>query len=472
MSTANSDAAPFDEWTSCWNPTTPTEPGALAGWQLRKAWEITEQLADANPFYKPRISAPATRDAASFRRLQVTRKSDVVADCEAHPPYGSRTVAPSNSIRHMVETSGTSGRGREVYALDEADERAVVEAEVVGFWWAGVRPGTTVLLTLPVGVTAAGIWYYSALRRLGANVISAGAYSTDRKAELLRRYRAEVVIGTPTYLERLASVCEEHGMPPSTLGVRSLVVAGEPYSLAWARVLQARWDATLYEQYGCTERMMGWACPGGVVKNGELGALHVPAELAYWEVLDPVSGEPVEDGEWGEMIATPLRAAASPLLRFATSDRVQLVAAGSCPCGRPLAGIRAGGVHRYDDMLKVRGVNVWPKALDEAIFGVGGVHDYRGTVMSDAAGRELVELRVEIANVDDVDAVAKQISQRVRKELGLSVAVKSLRPGHLAAETPEGFVKVSRWRDVRRAEIPPAQAPRAVDNPTRTEKES
>jgi phenylacetate-coenzyme A ligase PaaK-like adenylate-forming protein len=218
-----------------------------------------------------------------------------------------------------------------------------------------VRPGTPVLLTLPVGVTAAGIWYYGALRRLGANVVSVGAYATERKAELLARFRAEVLIGTPSYLERLTHVCEQLGTPPASL------------------------------------------------------------------------------------------------LRFATGDRVQFVAAGSCPCGRPLPGIRAGGVYRYDDMIKVRGVNVWPRSLDQTVFGVAGVHDYRGVIATDARAREVVELRVEVDSAAPADDVVRAIAAGVRRQVGLSVHVETIAPGRIAAETPEGFVKVARWRDLRRS---------------------
>lgn len=446
--------APFDPWTTRWHdgPRAAAASGkpepADAG-ALDRAWAIAERAAATNPFYAPRLRLPAGRGAEDFRKLPVTTKDEVVADCVAHPPYGSRTVAEPAAIRHIVETSGTSGKGREVYALDASDEAAIFRAEAVGFWWAGVRPGTRVLLTLPVGVTAAGLWYYGGLRLLGANVLSAGSYSTERKVELLRRYGAEVVVATPSYIERLASACEQQGDDPRMLGVRSLMVAGEPYTDAWAQMIQDRWGATLHEQYGCTERVMGWSCPGGVLHDGALGTLHVPAELAYWEVVDPDSGTPVGDGEWGEMIITPLDAVASPLVRFATRDRVQYVAPGRCHCGRPVGGIRAGLVQRYDDMLKLRGVNIWPVTFDEAIFAVPGVRDYRGVVRRAADGAELVELRVECDAQARTSDVLRDVKVRVRRDVGLGVDVRPVATGELSRQVPAGFVKVSRWSDER-----------------------
>jgi phenylacetate-CoA ligase len=439
--------APFDEWNSRWAPGTPEEPAALSAWQLQQAWQVAEELAERNPFYRDRLTLPSGRTAEDFRRLPVTYKQDVVGDCQEFPPYGSRTVRAREQIRHFVETSGTSGKGREVYALDAADEDAIFRAEAVGFWWAGVRPGTTVLMTLPVGVGAAGLWYRGALQLIGANVISAGSYGTETKVDLLRRFEAEVIVGTPSYVEKLAAACVAQGVDPRELPVRAIVVAGEPYGLLWAERVQERWGATLYEQYGCTERIMGWTCPGGVIRDGALAVLHVPAELAYWEVIDPDTGEPAEDGAWGELISTPLHAWASPLLRFATRDRVQYVAAGSCPCGRPLAGIRAGGVQRYDNMMKIRGVNLWPEMFDRVILSVPGVREYRGTVSASATGEVI---RVGVEPTEDADgSVAEAVRQAIRSATSVTVEVDLVDPGDIVASTPTGFTKVSRWHDER-----------------------
>jgi phenylacetate-CoA ligase len=257
--------------------------------------------------------------------------------------------------------------------------------------------------------------------------------------------------------------CEQQGLEPAALGVRAVMVAGEPYGLAWAEDVQRRWGgARLYEQYGCTERAFAWTCPGGVVKGGALGALHFPPENAYVEVVDPGTGRSADDGGWGELIVTPLEAASSPLVRFATGDRVRFVGAASCPCGSPLPGIAAGGVERYDDMLKIRGVNVWPRSVDAVVLALPGVAEYRGTVSRSADGHEVVAVQVE-PTADAGPGVGAAVAEAVRRETGLHITAEVVLPKAISGGVPEGFVKISRWRDVRRETARSA----AAQNPTR-----
>jgi phenylacetate-CoA ligase len=437
----------FDPLLGAWS-NLPDDAELIAEWQLARAWELAEDLAEGNPFYRHRLRLPSGRTSTDFRTLPLTRKAEVVADCDSHPPFGSRTRVSPEEVRMVVQTSGTSGRGVEVYALNTADQASVVRTEAVGFLWAGVGPGARVLLTLPIGMTAAGLWYYAGLRALAANVLAVGSYPTERKVEILERFGAEVIIGTPSYVHRLATACQEAGIDPGRLGVKALIVAGEPYSEHWAASIQRRFGAVLYEQYGCTERAIAWTCPGGVLSDSGLSVLHFPPESAYCEVVDPTTGSPVENGGEGELIVTPLGVTASPLLRYATGDRVRWRAPGACRCRRPLAGIAAGEVQRWDDMMKIRGVNVWPAQFDRAIFGVAGVADYRGVVGTDPRGSETVEVRLEVlpGSGDTGGAVA----EAVRRATGLTVRVTVEPPGTLSSQVPEGFVKIKRWRDERK----------------------
>ena len=438
----------FDDAIGAWSPDTPRAADDLEAWQLERAWRTVERAAATNPFYASHLTLPDTRTGAAFRALPETRKDSIVADCAAHPPYGSRTVIGPDDIRMVVQTSGTSGQGTEVYALDAHDLDAIIRTEAVGFLWAGIGPGTRVLLTLPIGLSAAGLWYSAALESIGANVFSVGPYPSERKIDVLRQFEAEVLIGTPTYVQRLAVACDDAGFSPAGSSVHTLIVAGQPFSHAWAAAIEQRWGATLYEQYGCTERAIAWTCPGGVVEDDRLRVLHFPPESGYYEVIDRATGEPVAHGERGELVVTPFGADASPLIRYATGDKVRWMAPGSCPCGRPLAGIAAGEVERFDDMMKIKGVNVWPAAFDQAIFSVEGVSDYRGSVDDSDDGNELIHVRAE--GTGEPGRLAEEISASIRRVTGLGASVVMESQGTLAREVPEGFVKVKRIQDRRK----------------------
>jgi phenylacetate-CoA ligase len=437
----------FDNFLGSWNREVPTEADQISAWQLAKAWTLAVRLADSNPFYRGRLRLPAGRDADAFRSLSSTTKNEVVSDCMENPPFGSRSTVWRGDVRMVVQTSGTSGRGVEVYPLDESDEAAIVRTEAVGFIWAGVRPGSRVFLTLPIGITAAGLWYHATLRALGAFVLPVGPYSTERKVDVLSRFGADLVIGTPSYVHRLARGAMDAGLDLPSLGVRAVLVAGESFSPGWAAAMEKTWGTTLYEQYGCTERAIAWTCPGGVRRGNELGVLHFPPESGYHEVIEPLTGLPVSHGGEGELVVTPFGADASPLVRYATGDRVRWMAPGSCSCGRPLAGIAAGEVQRFDDMLKIRGVNVWPAHFDAAVFAVEGVTDYRGVVGTDALGGEVLEIRLETSV--DSGVTAEDVAAAVRRATGLTATVRMEATGTLAKEVPEGFAKIKRWTDRR-----------------------
>lgn len=445
------DADDLDRWLGCIAGIVPKDPLELHDWQLERAWQVVEQTMATNPYYRRRLRIPSARDAAAFRQLPLTTKDEVVADCAAHPPYGSRNMCEPSAARQVVETSGTSGRGKEVYLLDDQDAAAVAVAEAIGFSWAGVKPGWRVLLTLPIATGAAGQWYYAGLRLLGANVLAVGSFSAERKVDVLARYGADLVIATPSYLHRLAEACGQAGLDVRALGVRSLLVGGEPFNAAWAARTAQQWGAPVFEQYGCTERVFAWACPESANRSEGPDVLHFLADNAYVEVIDPESGDPVADGQEGEVIVTPLNADASPLVRFATRDRVQFRAPGSCVCGRPLPGITSGHVQRYDDMIKVRALNLWPRAIDSVVLDVPGVVEYRAVVRRGDRGHELVEFAIEPASdVIERQPLADAVSTAVYRHCGLRISAAELTdPGAISGSVPEGFVKVSRWTDRR-----------------------
>ncbi len=422
------------------------DPAALARHQVDRL-NLVLARATETPFYASRHRGLPERvdDPGELAAFPTTTKADVLADLAANPPYGSRLRVAPEEVRQIVTTSGTSGAGEEVYPLDADDEQLVYAMAARGFGWAGVTAGSVVLNTLPLTTAAAGQWYYHALRLLGATVLEVGTYSTERKLEYLSRFGAETLVGTPSYVLRLALDARRAGVDPASLPVERVVVAGESWSEDWMRRLEREWGARVFEQYGSTQRAMAWACPAGAVTARGRGVLHALSDHGVYEVIDPDTGKTVAEGP-GELVVTPFASSASPLVRFATGDRVTVVP--SCPCGRPGPLLAAGTVDRYDFMVKVRGVNLWPEALDTAVFGVGSVRDYEARVETDPEGRELLRVDLELTG-EDADA-AERVAHAVRQVTGLGATVQTVPGDALTAGIEDRFRKRRRLYDRRK----------------------
>ncbi|HEY4277378.1 MAG TPA: hypothetical protein VGM91_04100 [Conexibacter sp.] len=422
------------------------DPDVLHALQLERLNVVLARARETR-FYRERLRGAPVRldDVAQLAELPVTTKADVLQDIAANPPFGSRTRVAAATIRHLVTTSGTSGAGEEAYPLDDADEAEVFAMAARGFAWAGVRPGAVVLDTLPLTTAAAGLWYYHALRLLGANVLAVGSFATERKLDCLRRFRPDAVVGTPSYVLRLALDARRAGLDPTACGVRRLVVAGESWSEPRMQRLEREWGARVFEQYGSTQRAMAWSCPVGALPEGRRGTLHALSDHGVYEVVDPQTRAPVHAGD-GELVITPFVSSASPLVRFATGDRVTVGHA--CPCGRPGPHLRAGMVERYDFMVKVRGVNLWPEALDTAVLHVDGVRDYDATVELGADGRELLRIEVELERDDD--GAAARVAEVVGRLTGLHASVNATGGERVTGEIPDRFRKRRRLHDKRR----------------------
>jgi phenylacetate-CoA ligase len=264
------------------------------------------------------------------------------------------------------------------------------------------------------------------------------------------------MVVAPAYLTRISSVFAERGIDPREAlpSFKSLLIAGESYPVEWAENMIAFWGANISEWYGTMQGGVNLAisCETGVLDHGLRGVLHCMDHRVLCEILDPASDEPVKPGEEGEMVITSLFREAFPVVRFRTGDRVRVVER-ACSCGRPFTGIEAGTVARYDDMMKIRGQNLWPQAVDAIILAAPGVEEYQGVVDIDDHGREQVDVAVEFAadasasdleRASMLDTLGKQIKDQLNVSMNLyEVAGMSL---------PRYEFKVRRWDDRRRKE--------------------
>jgi phenylacetate-CoA ligase len=411
-----------------------------------------------NPFYQRifRERGITPKDIRSFQdystMVPVTTKKDILRDLEEHPPYGQRLGISPERIYQVVLTGGTSGSKQEVHALTHADVELAVAGHIYGCYWAGIRRADVVADTTPVGTTGGGLWLYRSLSKQHVNLFSLGAMDTPEKLEFMKRFNMTVLQATPSYLLRFEKVAAEMGMDfRKDFSIRKILLVAEPYSQEWAEEREVNWGAKIYEWYGNTQKAIAWTCRLGVRNNRKPGVLHHLSPFVYFETIDRDTGEQVGPGEEGEIVTTHLFSEASPILRFATNDKGLLVSGRDCGCGLPFDGYRIGSICRYDDMLKIKGVNLWPQVVDDIIFGFKEIVEYKGRAFNGPDGKEEITVSVEfVKNIPD--SIKREIiwglSDRLREETGIRMNLDEAAE-HLP-EFKDARSKARRWRDERK----------------------
>jgi phenylacetate-CoA ligase len=425
----------------------------IQGRQLDGLARFLAQSAARSEFHRRRAAAAGVdletvRSLEQLSALPLMRKQDVLDDLAAAPPFGTLLAVGAHEIAHYVETSGTSGHGHERYVLTREDLTGLRRQEAFGFVWAGVTPGSFVATTYPMTAKAAGRWHALGAEAAGGVYLPLGGVEAAAKLDYLTRLPVETVIATPSYVHRLESEATRLDIRLADLRVRALMISGETFDEAWVGEREEIWGARVYEQYGSSQRCMVWSCEeGAVTRSGLRGVLHCTEHLAVYEVLDPDTGRHVEPGEFGEMVVTPFSSSRGmPLVRFASGDRVRYLGHGTCPCGREFVGLEAGTISRYDERLRIKGVNLEPESIDPLVID-GPVIDYDGVLAIDDLGREMLTIRVETRHDVTLDSAAlESLATRLRAATGVRFDVEQS-AGPLPRDAQSG--KRKRWHDLR-----------------------
>lgn len=389
------------------------------------------ELRDKNPFYVPRlreVSPPMPSSLADFAaRFPLTTKAELVADAMAHPPYGTARCEPLARFTRCHQTSGTTGAP--LRWLDTPESwSAMTDDWVEVLRQAGATASDRMLFAFSFGPFL-GFWLaFEAGLRLGALCIPGGGMSSAQRVRVAEENAVTVLCCTPTYALHLAREAEDAGWGRES--VRLLVVAGEPGgSIPSVRArLQRAWPhARVFDHHGMTE-------VGPVTHEDprQPGNLVVLERSFLAESIDPVTLQPTAEGRQGELVLTTLRRRACPLLRYRTGDLVQLRRTAS---GLVLQG---GILGRVDDMVIVRGVNIYPSAIEAVVRGFPEVEEFQVTLDRTGSMAEL-ELEVEAG-----EGVVAALGDRLQRDLGLRIPVKPARPGSL----PRFELKARRWRTV------------------------
>jgi phenylacetate-CoA ligase len=392
-------------------------------------------LYDRSAFFRGKLAAAGFADAGSvgglaeIARLPLTEKDELRRTVAPEHPIGTHLAAPMSAISRIYSTSGTTGAPAYI-PLTGGDLGNWIEISARSYAASGARAGERIVSTYNAGPYVAGV-ALEAFGRLGLAQIPVGAGNSERLLAAVTRLAPAIVALTPSYALHLAEQAEARGIDLAASSVRRLLVAGEPGGgdPALRGRLDAAWGAQVTEAMGIGDIAVSlWGeCEhrAGMHFSGR-GLVHV-------ELIDPVTGEaiPLEDGAEGELVYTHLAHEAAPLLRFRSRDHVR-VAAGTCACGRTAPRVRCIG--RTDDMLIVRGVNLFPTALREVVAGfaphVSGVIAIRPAAAGVKQSPPL-PVAVETATHDPPPDLAERIRERVRATLVVATDVTLVPPGTL-----------------------------------------
>jgi phenylacetate-CoA ligase len=417
---------------------TPADPcvldrDAITSHQLEQLRALLPALLATNRFYaaklhdiEPRPSGSGVFNLTDFVRcVPFTFKSELIEDQAKNPPYGSNLTDELVRYSRFSQTSGTTGVP--MRWLDTPESWSwMVDCWTRVFRSAGVTPEDRVFFPFSFGPFL-GFWVaFDAATRMGCLAIPGGGMRSSWRLQVLLDNQVTVLCCTPTYAVRLAEVAAQEGIDLNAGKVRRIIVAGEPGGSipATRALIEKLWPgARVADHHGMTETgPVSYECPE------RLGILHI-MELAYFpEVL-----------ETGELVLTNLGRTSSPLLRYRTGDIVRPASEPQCRCGSYELAIEGGILGRADDMVVVRGVNLYPTAVEEVVRGCG-VAEFRVEMNRDRALTEM-SIQIELSLADDAEALRRRVAEALQNAFALRVAVSCVPYGTL----PRFEGKAKRW---------------------------
>lgn len=400
--------------------------------QSQRLVELLQTIIPRNRFWTTKFQA-ADVDVASIKgrndlsKLPLTTKQEIVDSQTAQPPYGSNLSYPSTHYRRLHQTSGTTGRPIRWMDTQESWDW-FMECWRQIYTLAGLQSWDRLFFPFSFGPFI-GFWAaFEGASHFGNFCIAGGGMSTSVRLQAMIENEATVVCCTPTYAMRMAEVAAAEGIDLKETSVRMIIVAGEPggaIPATKARIEEA-WEARVIDHWGMTE--VGSL---GIESEDRPGGLYVLETECIAEILDPETLEPVETGAVGELVITNLGRRGSPLIRYRTRDLVKASTEGD-PSGRKLLWLDSGILGRSDDMVIVRGNNVFPSSIEAVVREIAEVAEFRIELKTVRAMQELcvaVEPTGEAANV--TAELISRVETALRQRLGFVIEVRSVAPGEL-----------------------------------------
>jgi phenylacetate-CoA ligase len=409
---------------------------SLRSLQFARLKNLVERVYQNVPFYRGKfgelnITPADIRSLDDIRKLPFTTKDDLR---ETYPDK-LLAVSPADIVEYHMSSGTTGTPVVDAYTRRDVDDWAEGMARTIS--GAGATRRDVVQNAYGYGLFTGGLGAHYGAQRIGAAIIPVSSGNTQKQLMLMRDFHSTVLTCTPSYALYMAEQAAEMGIKPQDIRLRIGCFGAEPWSENMRREIEKAWGIKAYDIYGLTE-ITG---PGVAFECEVQHGMHFNEDLWYPEIIDPDTGIPLPDGEKGELVITTITKEGTPLLRYRTRDITYIIPE-ACSCGRTTRRIhRLFG--RTDDLLIIRGVNVFPSQIEHALIEIQGVEPNYIIVVSRNEETHLdeVELQVEV-NIDQFTDVTKgletlrnTIFRTMKDKLGIAVKVKLVEPGSIPRST-------------------------------------
>ena len=412
---------------------------AIMGWAYERA-----------PFYRKRWRAAGLepgdiRTFEDFERVPTIDKADLRADQSENPPFGSYLCIEPSEVVRIHGTSGTSGRPT-AFAWGARDLELIAEAHARIMWSFGVRPSDTVFIGSIFSLYLGSWGVLAGTQRLGAVAFPFGAGVPGQTAQAvswMQQMRPSVFYGTPSYALRLAESARQANVEPRSLGLRMMLFSGEPGAgiPSTKRLIEETFDAVCIDS-GSMSEMTPWM---HLCECAERAGMHLWQDLVYTELLDPQTWQRVPFGSRGTPVYTHLERTSQPMIRLVSGDFAEWTDA-ACACGRSYPRFPHGVFGRIDDMLTVRGENVYPSAIEEVVRSFPELGSEFEIVVTRPKALDELCVRVEsLSHSNDRTALSQRVGNELKRKLGIRADIELCEAGTLARTD----LKSRRVRDER-----------------------
>lgn len=399
--------------------------------QFRKLRKILDWVSNSNPFYKRklqdhRIDIEEIQDLHDLEKLPFSTKEEFQLDQEKTPPFGTNLSEPLDHFIRYHQTTGTKGKPLRWLETKESWQwRRRLAATAL--WAAGVRPSDISFFPFSFGPHVAFWGLFEGAQELGALAIAGGGWDTLQRVQFIMDNKVTVICCTPTYALRITEVARENGIDLRDSSLRRLIQAGEPGALVPSirkKLIEAL-GAMPYDYSGLTE-----VGAYGIQCQHQEQAVHVNESEFILEIIDAKTGGKTQDGEIGEMVLTNLGRGCAPSIRFRTGDLAKLKTE-NCPCGRTYKMLDGGVLGRSDDMIIIRGLNIFPSQIAEVVQRHLMIGEEYQVLVYEKDGMGELKVQIELHEGRKNEQIPRMLRNELRQRFEIRMEVEAVSEGTL-----------------------------------------